>query len=76
MITNTFRCDLCGATFNEELQKYETQDFIHIKKDFGYGTNLDGKIVEMDICPKCFYDKILSMVPENWRDEIITEIPF
>lgn len=54
-------CDICGKTknFNNHTPEImEAQNYISIKKEFGYGSEIgDEDIVRFDICEQCFIDK-------------------
>jgi hypothetical protein len=60
-------CDLCGKEVihpNKE-SAGDVGNIIHIGKVFGYGSEFDGMLLEMDICEKCFIEKIGGLMVDN-----------
>ncbi len=55
-------CDVCG----KELEvPFNSTNAIHIEKDFGYGSSLDGMHLEIDICEDCFIERIGKLLVGN-----------
>lgn len=47
----TVCCNKCNKQINTEYQS-----FVEIRHEFGYGTDLDGITVEIDMCEQCFIE--------------------
>ena len=45
------RCNVCGKTAE---QVFEGQKLISIHERIGYGSEHDGCMLDLDICPDCF----------------------
>lgn len=60
-ISKSITCDCCGKTYNYEcntLKHFNAYNFIHIRKDFGYGSDIgDEEEISIDICEQCFVEK-------------------
>lgn len=46
-------CDCCGKKIAAK-NGIATEDFLHIRKEWGYFSRKDGDIDEFDICEDCF----------------------
>lgn len=58
-ITTSITCDVCGKTYDEEDDCFETSEFISIQHDCGYGSVFgDGSMVYIDICQHCIEELI------------------
>ncbi len=51
-------CNKCGKIIGKKSEIIK-EDFIHIKKQWGYFSEKDGEIHEFSLCEKC-YDEILK----------------
>lgn len=51
-------CNCCGKEIYAG-QGIMTQDYLSIRKEWGYFSNKDGKIQEFNLCEEC-YDDIIS----------------
>ena len=60
-ISKAITCDCCGKTihYNDEtFERYNVYNFIHIRKEFGYGSAIgDEEEISIDICEQCFIEK-------------------
>lgn len=45
-------CNCCGRELEREGGRY--RDHLHIVKSWGYLSEQDGIVEELDICPECF----------------------
>ena len=58
---STISCDCCGKTvkYNDgTFESYESENFVHIRKEFGYGSEVgDEEEISIDICEQCFIEK-------------------
>lgn len=64
-------CNCCGKSI--DIDSDIPTDYLNIKKRWGYGSSLDSKEYEMDICEDCF-KKIISdfkYPPKNENNEIL-----
>ena len=55
------RCNVCGKTAE---QVFEGQMLISIHERIGYGSEHDGSMLDLDICPDCF-DKLIDGFTEK-----------
>lgn len=57
-ISRAIACDLCGETL-DYLNEYDRiYNFVHIRKEFGYGSDIgDEEEISIDICEQCFIEK-------------------
>lgn len=46
------RCNMCGKKI-EQKQDMPIEDFISIKKSWGYFSKKDGTVQEFDLCEEC-----------------------
>lgn len=69
MVVTKVICDVCGA-------EKENLSAIHIEHNFISGSSYDGCTIELDVCERCFENKIIKKIPEAIRERIITAIPF
>lgn len=51
-------CNCCGKEIEKNIHGY-LNDYVHIEKKWGYGSDKDGELQSADICEKC-WDKITS----------------
>lgn len=60
-VQKSITCDCCGKTvkYNDgTFESYEAENFIHIRKDFGYGSEIgDEEEISIDVCEQCFIEK-------------------
>jgi hypothetical protein len=58
-------CDLCKQIymFDRDDDQFHINNFIHIRKEFGYGSLYDGDRVEIDICHDCAH----KLFKDKWR---------
>jgi len=60
-VPKSITCDCCGKSkewANGTFESYEAENFICIKKEFGYGSEIgDEEEISMDICEQCFVEK-------------------
>ena len=60
-VPKSVTCDCCGKTkewANRTFEFYEAENFICIRKDFGYGSEIgDEEEISIDICEQCFIEK-------------------
>jgi len=58
-ILDAVKCDVCCAKYHDKLEDKEFGEMILIKFKGGYGSVFgDGATVEIDICQKCFKEKL------------------
>lgn len=65
-------CNCCGKEICRKNEIY-TEEFIHLKKDWGYFSENDGLSQEADICEQCLikWMKTFKYAPDSWeRTEI------
>lgn len=60
---NQIFCNCCGKAMQRQGDMY-TEEFVHIKKDWGYFSDRDGITQEADVCETCI---------QTWMDSF--EIP-
>lgn len=53
-------CDLCKKQIDEN--EVESDDYVHIEKEFGYWSGFDGEHHSIDICCDCYEKYIYSKV--------------
>lgn len=60
-VPKSITCDCCGKTLNcnnGTFESYEAENFICIRKEFGYGSEIgDEEKTSIDICEQCFIEK-------------------
>lgn len=62
-------CNKCGKTLKEE-KGIAMEDYLHVKKEWGYFSKKDGKVWEFNICEECMH--ILEqelVIPIEKRDK-------
>ena len=59
------RCNVCGKTAE---QVFENQMLISIHERIGYGSEHDGSMLDLDICPDCF-DKHTSIMIDGFTEK-------
>lgn len=47
-------CNKCGRRLQEDETEIVLEDFVLIRKEWGYFSKKDGTIWEMALCEKCF----------------------
>ena len=52
-------CNCCGKTIGTE-KDLPKQDYLYIKKEWGYFSKKDGKIQEFRLCEECYDEWIRS----------------
>ncbi len=50
-------CNKCGT--NIDIEKYE--DFLSIRKTWGYNSSFDSETHELELCEKCYIDLISEL---------------
>lgn len=65
-------CNCCGREI-ETVNGIARQDYLHIKKEWGYFSNKDGKIQEMILCENC-WDELCSRLIIPVSDTEVTEL--
>ncbi|MEE1313174.1 MAG: hypothetical protein UHS41_05440 [Lachnospiraceae bacterium] len=61
-------CNGCGRKINDK-----QQDFLHVKKEWGYFSSKDLELHEFCLCEEC-YDKLLSVLEIPVEVKEITEV--
>jgi len=56
-------CDLCKHDI--DINEVESDDYIHIEKEFGYFSNFDGEHHSIDICSRCYEEHIYLKVMQG-----------
>lgn len=65
-------CNCCGKTIPTE-KDLPTQDYLYVKKEWGYFSEKDGKIQELRLCEACYDEWIRSFrIPVHTTE--VTEI--
>lgn len=69
-------CDICGDNENDWLQDHPEKDSSHVNVSFdgrfeyrlsvcyGYDYGGTSESIELDICPKCFKEKVIPFIKE------------
>lgn len=75
-ISTSITCDVCGKTYDEDDDCFETQEFISIHHDCGYNSVFgDGNMIYIDICQHCFKemvgDRINVMEPARINPKVM-----
>ncbi len=47
-------CNKCGRRLKEDNEKIMLEDFVLIKKEWGYFSKKDGTVTELVLCEACF----------------------
>ena len=50
---NEIYCNMCGKKIKQR-QDIPVEDFVSVKKTWGYFSEKDGVVQECDLCEKCF----------------------
>lgn len=59
-MTDKLICNFCGQVVKADNQTAK-QDYVHIKKEWGYFSRKDGQTHQLVICEAC-YDKLITQV--------------
>ena len=51
-------CNCCGKEIEKNTHGF-FEDYVHIEKQWGYGSHKDGELQSVDLCEKC-WDRITS----------------
>ena len=68
----TVTCNCCGKGICVE-PGINMQDYLYIKKEWGYFSGKDGKIQEFNLCENC-YDDMISRFRVPVKDTEMTEL--
>lgn len=73
IICNCCGKEICKAEGICEKKGMIKADYLHIKKEWGYFSNKDGRIHEIDLCEDC-YDEIVSRFQIPPQNTEVTEL--
>lgn len=51
---NEIYCNMCGRKI-EQGQNIPAEDFVSVKKNWGYFSNNDGMVHEFELCEECYF---------------------
>ncbi len=75
-VVDSITCDLCGDETNKN---WKTEPYDATETDISMKTGNDwpeggsGDLIEVDICPTCFKDKLIPWVRSQGGTETVTE---
>lgn len=67
-------CNKCGRKLQEDAAKVVLEDFVLIRKEWGYFSQKDGTVCEMTLCERCFSwleGELAVPIQKNEKTELI-----